>query len=444
MSRAADHDPIEILRDANPVSAEELRAAMSPDDHLAARERAVEAGETGHDVVGEPRALRSKHARLRGGWPRRGLSVGVGVALACAAIVGAVVVLGGSSVGPGEQRAFAAGAVEVAEANPRILVGAPGWSVTRADEFEPDQGSMEFSGGEHKLTLDWTRLPSDYPEPNFSGPEAYLPELDQWYRIPIGCAGANGPIDCKVFERNTEISLLGSTAILAEHQTIHPGRRSNSFTVRLAPQGRTYLTISASSISRARFLEVLDSLYATDVETWLAALPPRIVQPLERPEVVDQMLHDVPVPASVDVEELKTEASAASRYHLGAAITGAVACGWLDQWAGALDSGDTAAVEESVEAMSTSRSWAILEEMEGQGGWSQTIWEYAEEMRREDREALLGAAGTETLPDGRVYELRPAYATGMGCDSERRILRDERAEVPPPGFPKPIPVAGPE
>ncbi|HEX2129724.1 MAG TPA: hypothetical protein VHF58_10960, partial [Solirubrobacterales bacterium] len=95
------------------------------------------------------------------------------------------------------------------------------------------------------------------------------------------------------------------------------------------------------------------------------------------------------------------------------------------------------------DAMSTSRDWAILQEMEDQGGWSQVIWEYAGEMRRDERQALLGPAGTETLPDGSVYELRPSYATGIGCDSERRVLREEGASPKPPGFPDPIPVDAP-
>jgi hypothetical protein len=444
MSDAAKHDSIDALRKANPVSADELRADMSPEQHRAALRRAIEAGETGRDLAEDVRVPGSRRGVLGTVRSRPGTTFGLGAALACAGIAAIALLLGGGSAGPGNRPAFAAGAVEVAETNPRVLVGAPGWTVTRADEFEPDHGSMEFSDGENRLTLDWTRVPADYPVPEFSGPQAYLPELDQWYRIPIACAGGKGVIDCRVFERNTEISVLGRPAILAEHQTVRPGRSTtNSFTVYPSPEGRTHLTIYANLVSREQLLDVLDSLYRTDVESWLAALPPRVVEPLERPEVVDEMLEGVPIPASVDVDELKNEASAATRYQLGAAVTGAVACGWLDQWAGAVESGDAATAEEAVAAMSTSREWAILEEMNEQGGWSQTVWEYAREMRRDDRQALLGTAGTETLPDGRVYELSPSYATGLGCESEQRTLREERAQVPPRSFPKPIPVTRP-
>jgi hypothetical protein len=445
--RRPKNNPIDALRRVNPASAEEIRARMSDEEHLAARARAIEAGEEGGDLLSESLDLRPDGFRSRR--VRRGTRFAIGGAVATAAVVAAILAVGGSSVGPGGERAFAAEAVEVAEANPRVLVGAPGWSVTRADEFERDHGSMRFTDGEHALRLDWTELPSEYSAFDFAR-SSQLPEFDQWYRIPIACptlqdlereAGGSG--DCKVFERRTEISVLGRTAVLEEGRTVSPARESNGFTVYLPTGRRALLTVHASSISRVQFFEVLDSLYTAEVETWLAALPPRIVKPIERPAVVDEMLRDVPIPPGVDVKELKGEPSAAGRYHLGAAVTGAVACGWLDQWARAIEGGDAAAADEAVEAMSTSRDWAILQKMDEQGGWSRTIWEYAEKMRQDDRNALLGVAGTETLPDGRVYELSPSYATGIGCDSERRVLRDERAEVPPPSYPKPIPVDSP-
>lgn len=64
-------------------------------------------------------------------------------------------------------------------------------------------------------------------------------------------------------------------------------------------------------------------------------------------------------------------------------------------------------------------------------------------MRRDDRERLLGSSGTETLPDGRVYRLRPGYASGLGCASERRILLPGREPKVLPGGPG-TPVPAPE
>jgi hypothetical protein len=437
MSHQTQPDPIEELRRANPASAAELRANMSPEHHRAARDRAIAAGER----VGElrPRSTAEPGPR-RGGWLGRRTTLGVGAVLASAGVIAAVVILGGGSVGPGDQPEFAAAAVRVAEANPRLLVGEPGWSVTRADEFEPDQGSMTFSDGVDELNVSWQ--PAAYYV-DFPNGEGSLSEPDQWYWTAIGCGVGPGTAermapttDCGVFQRFTEIRLLGAEAILHEDRTIFPHRIATRFTLYLPPEVGAFVTITAGEMSRDQFLTLLDSLYETDVDSWLAALPPRIVQPLDRPEVVDEMLRDIPVPASVDVEALKDEFAASSRYSVGAAVTSAVACEWLDQWANAVQSGDVAAADEAIEAMSTSREWEILKEMESQGGWAQVIWEYAGEMRRDDRAALLGIGGTETLPDGRVYELTPSYATGIGCDSERRVLREEPGD--PPDFPDPV------
>ena len=177
-------------------------------------------------------------------------------------------------------------------------------------------------------------------------------------------------------------------------------------------------------MTRAGFLEIVGSLHSTDVETWLAALPPEIVRPVDNAATVDRMLEGIPIPDSVDPDQLRSLDLALTRYQLGAKVTGAVGCGWLDQWAAAIRTGDDASAQQAIDAMATSRDWAILREMEDQGGWSQVVWEYAREMANDNRGALLGVAGTETTPDGRVYEISPSYATGLGCDSMRRTLRD--------------------
>jgi hypothetical protein len=407
------------------------------------RERAVALGEGGDDLTDDRTAATPGRSRMR----LRPATVGVAAAAACASAVIAGIVIGGDSGGPGTERAYAAEAVRVAEANPRLLVGAPGWTVSRADEFELDQGSMDFTNGESTLTLTWRRLLADEPPIAHTGPDAYLPELDQWYWLRgLGCGLATAerePAECAVYQRNTETEVLEETAILEEHRSILPEREMTSFFVYLPARDRVEVDLYTSSMSRDELAAVLSSLEPTDVDTWLSALPPRIVQPLERPEIVDEMLAGVPVHPSVDVDALKDEFAASSRYQLGADVTRAVACAWLDQWAAALRSGDAVAAEEATRAMSTSRDWAILREMEDQGGWSQVIWEYADEMRRDERDALLGSAGTTHRPDGQAFEDRPAYAWGIGCDSARQVPLEGGGGFQPLAMPKPIPVEAP-
>ncbi|HMJ72509.1 MAG TPA: hypothetical protein VK471_03985 [Solirubrobacterales bacterium] len=66
-----------------------------------------------------------------------------------------LLVFDGSGSGPTPQPAFAAAAVKVAEANPRLLVTAPGCSIKDAYGFEVDSGSMVFGNGTYHLTLNW-------------------------------------------------------------------------------------------------------------------------------------------------------------------------------------------------------------------------------------------------------------------------------------------------
>lgn len=408
MSAPDDRDRIEELRKANPVPVEELRASLTETDRRKARERV--AMRISDDATGS--------AMPSGLLARRGFRVGVASALIGAvAVAVAVVDFDGSSIRPGPEPAYALAVVRAAEESPRVLVGLPGWSVKRADQFEADSGEIEFTDGEDNLGITWSPA-AEYPQyPGGFGVEG------RWFEINVGCTG------CR-FLRTTTIPVLGQDAEMNEFLTAKEGQGTRrDFDVSVPPSGVSYLYISAVGIERAKFLSVLDSLYETDVETWLAALPEQIVKPLERPEVVDEMLEGIPVPEGVDVEELRGQPAALSRYQLATKVTGAVACTWLDQWAEGMGSGDAAAEGEAIEAMATSRGWPILREIASEGGWSQVIWESADQMLS-DPKLLLGSAGTELGPDGATYELRPGYATGLLCDSLQRIKIEEPA---PPG-----------
>lgn len=420
-------NPIERLRGLDPILGEDP-ADVDPDKREASRERAVAIGSA---AVSEPGrdATRPRFAVF-----------GLAVAAAASVAVGLVLTLGGDSVGSGPQPAFAQSAVRVAEGNPRLLVGEPGWAVSYAGEFEPDQGYTEFRSDADpgRLTIGWS--PAEY----YYDPLAqYGDKPGQWYRSVIGCVpegDATPVVDCRIYSRTEEIDVLGSSTAIEETRIVDPsGEATSSFSVSLAPTGPVYVQIDGRNLPRERFLDALGSLEAVDVDTWLEALPASVVRPLDRPEVVDEMLEAVPVPPSVDVEQLKSEFAALSRYNLGAAVSGAVACGWLDQWIAATGGDpDPAAAREAEAALASARQWPILRELAPKGGWSQTVWEYAGQVRRGERKELLGSAGTEALPDGRVYELGPSYATGLGCDSERRTLRetskkpgDASANTPP-------------
>lgn len=361
-------EPDKTLRGSNPVP--DADAIATDADRLRIHELALDRSSAGGE--------RSGSSFLR---PRLLVPIGV---VSCIAVVGILLLIGtGSGGSGGAEPAFAESAVRVAEANSRLLVGEPGWSVVRADQFEPDSGEVAFSDGTSYLQITW--YPAKY--------------YDRYRRDRAREPGPDIPVQ-----------VLGLEGLMIQYG------QTTDFATMLPPSGPTFVEIRGDLGSEEAYREILDSLEQADVDTWLSAMPASVVQPTEREEIVDSMLEGVPVPPGFDLEEISSGETVSDRYQLGARVTGAVSCEWLDRYVAAERAGDQETADASVEAMSTSRDWPILQEMESQGGWSQVVWEISEELSA--GELNTGVAGTETYPGGKVFEFGPAYATALGCDSE--------------------------
>lgn len=418
MNEDTNRDPIEALRQADPAH----ETPVDQEGLAAARERAITRAQS-QATLPSPRAPRLTPVRAAGG---------LAVASGCA--VAGILLLGGGGPGSsGGDVAYAGEAIEIAEANPRFLIDDPAWGIKDVDvsNFDVDRGSMEFRNGEKRVLLDWIRFPEEYGVDDGEILRE-LPTLEEWYAFESRCASPDGVVPCATFIRDFEVEIAGRPGIASEQRD--GGTNSNGATLFQMD------LFALDGISVSMYLydvppEEIDALLASfvqvDVETWLAALPEQAVEPLDRPEVVDEMLADVPVPDEVDVEALKESTIGSDRYSVGADITSAVACTWLDQWAVAREDGDDAAMEEAAAAMETSHDWDILIEMNEEGGWSQTVWQYAREMRHEPNE-VVDSSGTETL-NGRTFELSPSYASGLGCDSLKRTFVEDQ-----PNYAKPI------
>lgn len=362
------------LRDSDPAPEP---SAISSDDLDRLWRRAVEL------EAGEPRPSRSA-TFLR---PRLLLPVGV---LAAVAVIGALLLISSGKGGSGgADPAFADSAVKVAEANSRLLVGEPGWTVVRADQFEPENGEVAFSDGESTLQITW------YPA------DAY----ESYRRDRAHVGGPDIPVE-----------VLGERGIMIRYGS------STDFATMLPPMGPTFVEIRGDLGSEEAYRRALDSLEQVDVDTWLSAMPASVVQPTDRTETVDAMLDGVPIPPGFDLDEIRTGDTISDRYQLSSRVTAAVACEWLDRYVAAKKAGDEQAAQASVDAMSTSRSWPILQEMNSENG-TPTIWDLSDDLAR--GELNTGVAGTDTLANGKVYEFGPAYATALGCDSEYHRLRTE-------------------
>jgi hypothetical protein len=379
--RERESRALRLMGALNPVLANEIDATISDGDVELALEQSIRRGERG--AQGRPRFERTRS--ILGG---RRMMLGAAAGLACAGAVAAAIVLsdasstGTSSAGTSSDHpTIAPAALRAAEANPRLLVTAPGWKVTRADEFDTDSGEMNFSNGSHELQITW------YPARYY---QRYLDDR----------ANVSQP------ETST---LLGQTATTVDYG-------NDDYATMLSPEGDVFVEIRGSVGDRQAYDTLLQSVQRADVDAWLAAMPASVVQPSEHADVVDRMLKDVPLPPGLDLEALRTDTSVLDHYQLGAKLMSAVGCGWLESWLAATKAGDEATAREAVDAMATASDSAILNEMGTDGAYPQVFRQYAHEIQAGHLDT--GSSGSETLENGTTYEFGPAYATALGCDTQ--------------------------
>jgi hypothetical protein len=159
--------------------------------------------------------------------------------------------------------------------------------------------------------------------------------------------------------------------------------------------------------SRDEFADLIAHLRIVDDAAWEASLPAEITGSTTRSETVSALLAGVSLPDGFDTEALLGGDATMDRYQLVAEVSGAVACAWLDIWFDATDAADAAAARLAADALATSRDWAMLSEIDSQGGWSSVVWEWAD--------AVNGGPGVLT-GSGPVPPTRDMAASGLGCD----------------------------
>jgi len=429
--KSRNDDALATMRAANPSSATKLREAIAEAELSRAMRRAIAVGESpSRPISAGDRVAREQaagtHPTRRGIFSRhRGASLGLG--LACIGVIAALILLfGGSvdSVRDGGHPSFAAAAVEVAEANPRLLVTAPGWSIVHARSFEVDQGSLIYKNDEHRLY----------------GPGGRQLNLT-WYpaRLYRERLRENGHACCHVSKLETS-TLLGQRATTFAYPGQHP-----NFTTVLSPQGNVFIELTGSFGGKEEYEALLRSLRSVGVEAWLSAMPAEVIRPAARSAAIAQMLRGIPVPPDFDASALQfrvmpgppgpdtsgpqTKSALTDRFMLGKSVTGAVACGWLRRWLSATRTGNDAAAREAVEAMGTARHWPVLLRMvrekgfsgnalppRGQG-WPSEILTAAREiagghLRREPAVRTIYVKGH---PAGYMTPAGAAPASVMGC-----------------------------
>ncbi|HJQ44588.1 MAG TPA: hypothetical protein VJ831_15970 [Jatrophihabitantaceae bacterium] len=258
--------------------------------------------------------------------------------LVAAAIVAAAVPLALTFVSPSSNgRAYGAELVKFAENSPRLLVGADGWRVTRADEQDSHTGEMTFTSGSSQMDVFWVA----------GATSKETDKYDLKHVIDATIDGSKAWVG--VYDNSHEFEALWSVGDQAR-------------------EARGVFT------SPEDFLAVATTLHRVDVDTWLNAMPASVVSPENRAAVIGQMLSDVPKPPDFDVAKLLQGPGVSDRYQLGAHVIAAVSCAWIHQWA----HGTPAERAEAAAAMAGSHNWAILNEMNSDGDYPEVVWEIAD------------------------------------------------------------------
>jgi hypothetical protein len=346
MTPSRADDALATMRAANPFAAEELRSAIDEAELARAMRRAILAGDSPARPIpaGDRVAIeRSAGAAGRVGFFRGHRLASAALGLTVAAAVAILIVLGGGSVDSvkdGGRPTYAAAAIKVAEANPRLLITAPGWSIIHANITAEDGG------------LTYKKVGHPYPGPHAA--------VMNWEPAALYRDALRG--------LRTEATGTHSTVLGRQVTIFHQAGRA--YDIVFPPQGKVFVTLSLPSVEHEALLR---SVRAVSVDRWLAAMPPGVVQPAAESVVIASMLHGVPLPPGFDLSALEAEGELSNRFDLGQTVAGAVACGWLESWNAATRSGDAATAEAAVAGMSGARHWPVLLQMVHEKGFREGV-----------------------------------------------------------------------
>jgi hypothetical protein len=341
-----DDDLLGRLRLADPVDLADLERAVAPlRERIKARAIAQGSAPTepipaGDRVALEAGAAHGQRARFRG--RRRWLPLGF-ASLTGAVVLAAVLVFSGSSIdsGPGGNPGFADAAVKVAEANPRLLITAPGWRIEEARSFKPQRGQLELGDGTDQVYLAW-------------GPAA-----DR--HASLYNNGGEG----RVAGTWTE-TIAGRKAIVFH---LEAGPTGSYFTTIFPAEGGVFVSLGGEFAKRGEWDALMASVRAVGVDGWLDAMPGEILRPGAFKAELARMLHGVTVPPGFEAAAAIKPTELTNRFQAAKKLTQAVSCEWVRSWDGARKEGDAAGAREAVDAMSGAREWPVLLRMAREKGY---------------------------------------------------------------------------
>ena len=392
--------------------------------------------------------LEAARPRLRR--PRR-FAIALGSAALAVALAAVLILTGGGSNRPA--RAYGAELVRFAESTPLLLLEGPGWRVQNVTEegqgtYMPRSsrgtGSMEFVTGK----------PIPYESVRITCAREVMSKTG---KFPVCKAEReSGMFPPAVRQRRVELRWFHGSlkdSLSTAHESLHPhgqrwiklpvldttadvdtraefyvnqGEPGNRQMTALWSEDGYVLELRAAVPDLAAFEERLGWLTRVDSQTWLDAMPAKVVKVADHDAAVREMLKGIPVPKGFTPSQIPDEGLTTDRYQVGASVTGIVSCLWFRQWGEARVTGDKAAAAEAERAMATAKRWPILHEMAKDGAYPEAVWELAREMPSGYWEW-----------NGHRHPLLPR-AEGLGCarwgipvlPRKQRLQRERREQSP--------------
>ena len=255
------------------------------------------------------------------------------------------------------------------DVGPHLLLDADGWTLERVQIQADTLGEVSFVGPDGTMDLHW-RPVEDH---------------DGW-----------------VEDRRTSTTPVTTIAINGQQADVM-AYSPDDHTALWTDDVRS-LELRGTRMDAERFAALAATLTPATPQQWSDALPDSAISPSQRGTVVASMLDGVPLPPGFDRAALEDVASTNDRYQVGAAVTGAVACGWIEEWIAAGAVADDGRRTAARDALATSHDWPILLEMEPDGGWSNVLWQYAD-----------AVAGDGTIEGGMTLTVEESYTSALGC-----------------------------
>jgi hypothetical protein len=382
-------------------------------------------------------------------WPseprrrRRGL-LGLAGTAAVAAAVAALLLLGGGTT-ESSSKAYGAELIRFAESTPLLLLEGQGWRVQNANEEERragTEGTMEFVTGK-PIPYESVRITcaretmaksGKFPVCKAESESGMLPAAVRRRRVEL--RWRHGSLAEAISTQRTslhphgrrwvELPVLGTTAHVDTRAEfyVNQGGPGNRQMVALWTEDGYLLEMRAAVPDQAAFEERLGWLTKVDSQTWLDAMPAKVVKAADHDAAVREMLKGIPVPSTFTPSRVPDTGLTTDRYQVGAKVTATVSCLWFRQWGEARRTGNRAKELEAERAMATSKHWAILREMAKEGAYPETIWELAADMP-----SGKGRRGWRLLPQ----------AEALGCaregipvlPSKQKLQRERGVPLPP-------------